>query len=77
MPIYEYKCAKCGTKFEHLSRNAKDLPDRCPECQGRSIKKVLSAFSVSSGSSRDESACCSTCPGAGEECSEKGCPRFA
>jgi putative FmdB family regulatory protein len=40
MPIYEYRCEKCGT-FE-LSRRITDGPlRRCPTCRGR-VRKLIS-----------------------------------
>ena len=46
MPIYEYVCAECGTKFEKLvlsSGRAKEI--RCPQCGSLSVDKALSVFS--------------------------------
>lgn len=31
MPIYEFKCKKCGTEFEFLFMPA-DLAAECPKC---------------------------------------------
>jgi putative FmdB family regulatory protein len=40
MPIYEYKCAKCG-QFE-ATQKIKDKPlRRCPTCKGK-VKKLIS-----------------------------------
>src|SRR4030042_5753190 len=44
MPIYEYVCPSCETKFELLrpfSRSSEDAP--CPKCQSVA-KRVLSVF---------------------------------
>ena len=41
MPLYEYKCLKCGHVFELLQK-ANDLPlKKCPKC-GSLVKKILS-----------------------------------
>ena len=33
MPIYEYICDDCGTKFEKLVRRSSDVPELvCPSC---------------------------------------------
>ncbi|UCE42438.1 MAG: zinc ribbon domain-containing protein [Candidatus Aminicenantes bacterium] len=41
MPLYEYKCTKCGSVFEVLQK-VNDLPlKKCIHCQG-AVKKVLS-----------------------------------
>jgi putative FmdB family regulatory protein len=45
MPIYEYKCAKCGKKFE-LFRNMSDREKetRCPGCGAESVERIFSLF---------------------------------
>ena len=58
MPIYEYQCNKCNSKFEVLrSIIADDYPTTCPECGAPEPKKLLSLF-ASFGSGR--SAECKT-----------------
>ena len=49
MPIYEYQCRRCATRFEALRRINDDSGDLvCPECgQGRP-EKVFSTFATSS-----------------------------
>ena len=32
MPIYEYVCATCGDKSDHLMRLSDPDPDECPKC---------------------------------------------
>ncbi len=40
MPVYEYECEQCGTRFERL-QSIKDEPVRqCPECSG-TVHKVF------------------------------------
>ena len=46
MPIYEYKCAKCGHRFSLLEpmgepHDAKE----CPKCGAKETNRVLSVFS--------------------------------
>ena len=48
MPIYEYKCEKCGNYFELLRRMSdadRDLV--CPECRSEEVKRLLSSFATS------------------------------
>ena len=40
MPIYEYKCDKCGT-FEATQRITGKPLSRCPTCKGK-VKKLIS-----------------------------------
>jgi putative FmdB family regulatory protein len=46
MPIYEYKCSECNTKFEilHKSTSIQDVI-RCPACDSTENKKLFSSFS--------------------------------
>jgi len=51
MPIYEYKCEKCGKSFEKLVFNSDDEAVSCPECEAKDVKRLLSStgFISSSG----------------------------
>ena len=40
MPIYEYKCGKCGT-FEVTQKITEKPLGRCPTCKGK-VKKLIS-----------------------------------
>ena len=40
MPIYEYKCDKCGT-FEATQRITDKALAKCPACKGK-VKKLIS-----------------------------------
>jgi putative FmdB family regulatory protein len=43
MPIYEYRCAKCGAQKEILQR-LNDAPlTVCPECGKKAMKKMVTA----------------------------------
>lgn len=51
MPMYEFRCADCHTKFEELVFATADLADvTCPSCSSTHVAKQLSAFSVGGGS---------------------------
>lgn len=41
MPLYEYKCLKCGAVFEVLQKVGELPLKKCIQCQGR-VEKVLS-----------------------------------
>ncbi len=57
MPIYEYRCRKCGEVFERLLKvNERGDSLTCPSCGERKPEKVLSRFSSSKGS--DSSSSC-------------------
>jgi len=48
MPLYEYECQSCSTRFEHLVRE-NDRPI-CPSCHGEQLERVLSVFAVRASS---------------------------
>lgn len=51
MPIYEYRCEKCGSRFEVLQRVGDDGSKlRCPKCGNEKVVKQFSAFATSGGS---------------------------
>ncbi|MDQ1336067.1 MAG: hypothetical protein QG552_3017 [Thermodesulfobacteriota bacterium] len=54
MPIFEFKCKKCGTVFESLCfRSSGEDKGPCPSCGSEDSEKVLSTFaSVASGSGK-------------------------
>lgn len=41
MPLYEYKCTKCGSVFEILQKVTDPLVKKCVHCRGP-VKKLLS-----------------------------------
>jgi putative FmdB family regulatory protein len=47
MPIFEYKCQKCGTVFEKiiLSKNNQEEVN-CSKCSSNMVQKVISAASL-------------------------------
>jgi putative FmdB family regulatory protein len=53
MPIYLYKCNKCGHEFEKLVR-LNDTPD-CPQCQAQDLERQFTAPAISTKKSRDRS----------------------
>lgn len=45
MPVYEYECENCGTRFERL-QSINDEPVRqCPECAG-AVHKIFHAAGI-------------------------------
>ncbi len=45
MPIYEYKCKKCGHRFEKIQKFSDPLVKKCPECGGV-VEQLLSPPAV-------------------------------
>ncbi len=47
MPIFEYKCDDCGTRFEKLIRRETDEQEICcPACGQSRVEKQLSTFAA-------------------------------
>lgn len=65
MPIFEYKCEKCGAAFEKLVLNSEEKVV-CEKCGSEKVAKQLSTFSASvkdgGSSSCSVSDCSSCCP---------------
>jgi putative FmdB family regulatory protein len=64
MPIYTYKCKKCGEIFDFLSGVGKgsEIPV-CPKCKSRTVEKMFATFGVKMGASTSASTCATgTCP---------------
>jgi len=64
MPIYEYRCKSCDTRFEALRSRAQadTQPAPCPECQSAATMRLLSVFSAHVPGSKENEI------GAGEPC---------
>jgi len=62
MPIYEYSCNDCGTKFEKLVRgNTTEV--LCPSCGQTHLKQELSTFAAhANGGGHQQAAPMGGCP---------------
>lgn len=50
MPLYEYYCADCRTKFEMLTPYAKaDEHTVCQQCHGTRLRRMISVFAAHRG----------------------------
>ncbi len=48
MPMYEYRCRKCGSLFEKLRRLGEaDAEVKCPHCRSSVVDRQLSTFATS------------------------------
>lgn len=46
MPIFEYHCRDCGTKFEKIVASS-TASVTCRQCESPQVEKLLSTFAVS------------------------------
>jgi putative FmdB family regulatory protein len=62
MPLFDYKCKKCGHVTEFLESSGNKEAHRCEKCNSTRMEKMVSAFSVSSagGSGAGGSPSCPT-----------------
>lgn len=61
MPIFEYACRDCGTKFEKLLRRASDEAE-CPSCSGKKLAQQYSTFAARANGVGREPAMGGGCP---------------
>jgi putative regulatory protein, FmdB family len=54
MPIFEYSCEDCGTKFEKLVRRTTEASElNCPSCGHAHLHQEYSTFSAQSGGAKE------------------------
>jgi putative FmdB family regulatory protein len=68
MPLFDYLCLDCG-KVSEILISASDAKPQCQSCSGSNLKRLLSAPSTLSGTSRKnlpgpgDTSCCGSTPG--------------
>jgi putative FmdB family regulatory protein len=60
MPLFEYKCKKCGQKAEFLERGFGPNQHVCPRCGSKDLQKLFSTFSAGRSESKTDSG--GSCP---------------
>jgi putative FmdB family regulatory protein len=57
MPLYEYRCAECGKRFEILQRLGQGADGlTCPTCGASQLEKQYSTFASAGGTTQDNSS---------------------
>jgi len=47
MPLYEYRCKKCGASFDRLRPLSQaDRETRCPHCDSQETERQFSTFAT-------------------------------
>ena len=73
MPIYEYLCEECETRFEKIVIN-KQQEIACPKCSSKKANIQLSVFATANGGANGASSKSSTLSfGGGGSCCGGGC----
>lgn len=62
MPIYDFRCKKCGQKFTVMTGMNERDKVTCPECKAGDVEQLISGCSVRTGGSGTDGGF--------------GCPRF-
>ena len=74
MPIYEYRCEKCGEVSEFLVGVGQEKTEiRCKYCGSKDMSKMISATHVSTGRGIIGSQRGKTCCGRDERCDKPPC----
>ena len=50
MPIFEYRCENCGSKFEKIVWSSSKEEITCPNCGSVNTKRQFSTFATGGGS---------------------------
>jgi putative FmdB family regulatory protein len=73
MPVYDYKCQKCGKVFEKFLRSLSAASSvKCEKCGSARVKKLVSCCAISAGGKK-ESAGSSTSSHSCTSCSSHSC----
>lgn len=72
MPIFEYKCSKCGHVMEVLHKSMNAKAPKCEKC-GAGTSKLLSGFAVGKAAAAPACDSCASLPACGG-CSGGSCP---
>ncbi|MGQ9553841.1 MAG: FmdB family zinc ribbon protein [Anaerolineae bacterium] len=57
MPLFEYRCQRCGHTFEKVTSSSQSANVSCPACGSESVRKVFSPFASYRGASTGASSC--------------------
>lgn len=66
MPVFEYRCAACGVRYEALLSSADQASPQCSRCGGARVERLISTFAV--GRSQAETPVSGPCGSTGCAC---------
>jgi putative FmdB family regulatory protein len=63
VPLFEYECAECQSRFEQLVFNSADSNVACRKCGSSQVRQLLSTFAVAASSDKpvNEAGPCGSC----------------
>ncbi|MBN1842578.1 MAG: zinc ribbon domain-containing protein [Deltaproteobacteria bacterium] len=61
MPLYEFRCLKCGAEFEQIVFSTDRDPIKCPKCESTDTERLLSIFSSGSAAGELGASAASSC----------------
>ncbi|MBW1675722.1 MAG: zinc ribbon domain-containing protein [Deltaproteobacteria bacterium] len=61
MPLYEFRCPKCGHEFEQIVFSSDKGLVKCPKCAAPKPERLLSIFSSSTTGMRAGASVSSSC----------------
>ena len=74
MPLYEYRCNRCGSISEFLVGVSSEKQQvRCESCGSEDVRKILSRANFVSAESVPAGAAAQTCCGREERCAHPSC----
>lgn len=60
MPVFEYLCNECNTKYDIYHKSTSNPEEvKCPKCESKDHKKLLSSFSASVSAESSYDSCAS------------------
>ncbi|MBN1376396.1 MAG: zinc ribbon domain-containing protein [Dehalococcoidia bacterium] len=71
MPIYDYACADCRHRFEHMQALSSNNPLKCPACGSSAVSKLVSIPGLIRTSTAPQGG--RTCCGSNERCDRPPC----
>ncbi|MGA8367239.1 MAG: zinc ribbon domain-containing protein [Candidatus Acidiferrales bacterium] len=77
LPLYEYKCVKCGHRFEKIESVSASETKKCPRCRSRAVRQISSSAIQFKGSGwyATDYATKSPAPASGEKSGEGDSPK--
>lgn len=64
MPIYEYRCTACGSRFEQIVPRSSSPAPPCPSCGAKKPEKLISAPGAVGAATTGEAPSCPATGGA-------------